>query len=110
MKRINGKPPGALFAYLVGLVLLGLWGLLPSEVETSYDWQGALIAVALVGGLCAGNRACRWVLIFLGIIAAGGTLLIQSTPLELVATAWSVLVLAVTALLMTPAMRKYTAR
>lgn len=106
----SDRPFGALLAYSLGTVALVLWALLPSEVETSYTWEGVLLELVLIAGLFAGLNLCRWALIIIGGAAAFGTVALQSAPLEFVATGWSVLALLVTAILLTPPIRRYTAR
>lgn len=103
-------PPAAFFGYLAGIAMLVLWGLLPSEVSSSYDWQGAVIAFVLIVGIYGRSQICRWILIGIGLLSGVGVLLIQTAPLEFVATMWSILAFGVTSLLMTPAMRQYTSR
>ncbi len=90
--------------------MLVLWGLLPSEVSSSYDWKGAVITFVLVVGIYGRSQVCRWIAVGIGVLSGVGVLLIQTPPLEFVATMWSILVFAATSLLMTPAMRRYTSR
>jgi hypothetical protein len=102
-------PPPILYLYVAGILLLGLWSLIPSEVETTYTWQGAALLLALIGGLVVGSHFCRWVLILVGAAASLGSLLLQTDgQLEFVATMWSVLAMATTVLLLTPSMRNFT--
>lgn len=108
MKPSRDRPPLAFCAYLVGIVLLVLWGLLPSEVSTRYDWQGALIVLVLIAGTYAQSQLCRWMLVLIGVFSGFGVLLIQTPPLEFAATMWSILAIVVTSFLITPAMRRYT--
>lgn len=102
------RPPAAIKLYFVGLIVVVGWGLLPSKVHTSYSWTGVLVALGLLIGLYARSALCRRLLVALGLTAALGTLLIQTQPLEFVATAWSCLMAAVTVLLITPSARSYT--
>ena len=96
------------FGYLGGLVVLVLWGFLPSDIQTTYNWPGVLIGVGLIAGVYARSRLCRWALVIVGTVAALGVLLIQTPTLEFVATMWSAIALGVTSLLVTPSMRRYT--
>jgi hypothetical protein len=106
---MHKKPPLTYFAYIGGLGLLVIFGaLVPSEVDTSYSWQGIAFELVLLLGLWLGSNLCRWILICLGIAACLGSILIQSTPLEFAATAWAVLTLIVTGVLLTPALRAHT--
>lgn len=101
--------PATFYLYLAGILLLGVWGLIPSEVETTYTWEGAALLLALIVGLSAGSRFCRRVLVVLGTAVALGSLLLQSDGrLEFVATMWSVLAALTTVLLLTPSMRSFT--
>jgi predicted naringenin-chalcone synthase len=94
--------------YLLGLMLLALWSFLPSEVHTEYSVRAAALSGVLLGGLYFRSRACRMVLIGIGCLAALSGIALQDAPLELVATIWSALAACVTALLLSPTMRRYT--
>lgn len=102
--------PLTLWAYLGGTVLLVALGLLPSEVSSSYSWQGAVLEIALLAGLFFGSNICRLVLIAIGVAVALGTLASQTGSLELVATLWASVALLVTGLLLAPSARHFTAR
>jgi hypothetical protein len=106
--RTKLRSPLPLLAYLAGTVVLVLWGLLPSEIETSYTWFGALLQTILVIGLFKRSNRCRWLLIGIGLLTAVGTLMLQTWPPEFVATAWGVIALLTTGLLLTRTMRRYT--
>lgn len=97
-------------AYVLGIILLVLVGMIPSGVETTYSWQGALLMLLLLGGLAYGVRICRWALIALGVFASLGTLVLASPSLDIVVVVWSVLALAVTGLLFMPPMKKHADR
>jgi hypothetical protein len=103
------KPPKTLVAYIAGVALLVLWGLLPSEVSTSYSWPGAAIMGVLLAGAWLGSNLCRWLLFLIGLVVASGSILVQTMPLEFVATSWSLLAILVSSLLLTPSMRAHTA-
>jgi hypothetical protein len=109
MRNMQTKPPLTYFAYIGGVALLVIVGaLVPSEVDTTYSWQGVGVELVLLLGLWLGSNLCRWILIALGIAACLGSIFIQSTPLEFAATLWAVLALLVTGLLVTRAMRAHT--
>jgi hypothetical protein len=110
MGNLRRRVPLALWAYLAGTALLVVLGMLPSEITTSYRWQGVVLEIALLGGLFLGSNASRLVLIGIGLAVAFGTLAMQSGSLEFVATLWSVVALLVTGLLLTPSARRFTAR
>lgn len=97
-------------AYVLGIVLLVVVGMIPSEVETTYSWQGALLMLVLLGGLAFGVRVCRWALIALGVFSSLGTLLLASPSLDVVVIAWSALALVVTSLLLVPPMDRHANR
>ena len=109
-KRARPKPPIAVWVYLLGTVALVGFGVVPSRVQTSYSLQGSLIEIALLVGLLLGVNVCRWCLIVVGVLAGIGIMLVQASPPELVPTLWSVLALAMTALLFLPSTRRYTGR
>ena len=106
------KPPGRLPAvfwlYLAGTALLVVLSLLPSSVRTTFTLPGALLEAALLVALALGSNAIRWILVFIGAFASVGSLALQSGSVDLVATMWSALALAVTVLLLAPSMRRYT--
>jgi hypothetical protein len=106
----RGSRPKTLYLYLAGVLLLVVIGFLPSEVETTYSWGGASLGIGLLFGLWAGSRFCRRALLLIGIATALGSLFLQDAHLEFVATAWSVLAIITTGLLMTPSMRAFTER
>jgi hypothetical protein len=107
---VSGRrlPPPIFFAYVLGLGVLVLLGLLPSKVETTYNWQGSLLLASLVFGLAWGSNLCRWILSIVGVIWALTVMSLQALPLEVVATTWSVTALIVTGLLLTASMREHT--
>ena len=110
MMELRKQPPPMFYAYVAGLGLLYLWGLLPSEVNTSYNLQGLSVVLLLLVGLGCGFPICRWVLFAGGMAAAFGSFMLQSEPIEFVATTWSVFALGVSALLLTRSMRHHTGR
>jgi hypothetical protein len=101
------QAPLALWAYLGGTAGLVALSFIPSSVATIYTWRGGLVELFLLIGLFAGSRWCRWILIGLGIAVGLGSILVQSVPLDPVATAWAAAVLLVTALLLLPSSRRY---
>lgn len=104
------KPPPIFGVYLLGLALVVILGFLPSEVETTYTWSGSLLWIGLVLGVAWGSTLCRWILVVCGVLMSFMTMSLQSPPVEGVATAWSVMALFVTSLLLTPSMREHTRR
>lgn len=97
-------------AYVLGLVLLVLVGMIPSEVETTYTWQGTVFMLVLLGGLAYGMRICRWALIAIGVFSSFGTLLLASPSVGAVVIAWCALALAVTSLLLMPSVGRHANR
>lgn len=101
-------PPASFWAYLAGTVMLVGLSFIPSSVHTSYSWPGAVVEVILLIALARGSGVSRWILILIGGLASLGSLAVQSGPIDLVATGWSVAALAVTSLLFLPSMRRFT--
>ncbi len=80
----------------------------PSSVHTSYSWWGLALWAGLLAALYFGSILARRLLVFVGVLSAFAGLAIQSGPLDVMATLVSALELIMVALLLTPAMRRYT--
>lgn len=104
---LEGRPPLTIWLYLLGTAVLVGLSFLPSQVETTFTWEGAMLECALLAGLFIGISPCRMALIVLGLVAALGGILIQSSPLDAVATIRSVVALLVTGLLLSPSARSF---
>jgi hypothetical protein len=101
------QAPTTLWVYLAGTAVLVGLSFVPSSVHTAYSVKGALIEFALLLGLLAGSRLCLWLLVVLGVLVSIGGVMVQTLPLDPVATGWSVCAILVTGLLLLPPSRRH---
>lgn len=102
------RPPWTVAAYLFGTGGLIALSFAPSAFEVHMAPLGMIVEGVLLLGLCLGSRICRWVLIFFGIWVGIGSFFLQSGSLDMTSLLWTGLLLAITALLFTPSMRRWT--
>lgn len=108
IEKLGGSVPWSFWAYLGGTALVVALSQIPSSVETTYTWRGAIFEFVLLIGLFRGSNLARWGLIVIGLLVALAGVLVQSTPLDPVATGLSCLAVFVSGLLLTPSMRMHT--
>jgi peptidoglycan/LPS O-acetylase OafA/YrhL len=105
------RPPTALLLYLAGLAVLVLIDLfVPYETETAYEPLAAVVYLGLLAGVVGGSAICRRILVALGLYWVLAMMSLQSDPLEPVATAWTLILLGNTFLLLSPSVRQHTSR
>jgi hypothetical protein len=104
------KRPAVLWLYIGGAFALAAISQVPSAVNTTFTWWGVIIALSLLAALSLGSSVARWLLATIGLFFGVGALTVQAEPLDVLPTALGVAGLLLTALLFTPAIRRYTRR
>ena len=105
---LRQRPPLGLYAYLAGISVSVLIGMLPSDVQTTYSVNAIVLYGGLLVGLALGSEFCRLALVVLGIFWGVAVLGLISPAVDFVAIGWSAVALGSSLILTTPSMRRYT--